>query len=581
MAEYARQTDENARLIGIAQRAEAIKDYDVAQQSSLAADAAKLAADKALQAADAFKASKEQLIAADRIAFDLGRSRAGNALAVQQRTKDFNNVGATPYDLNEQRKGGFASFDAALDEFARQTDLNTKAMADAQLAQVNKDERAVRSAQLVADASARAAAKAGEAADAFHASAETLHASIAGAAASLVGKLGAAGDVISGAAQGFSSGGPVGAIIGAIAAIVSKLEAFGRVSDSMNAYLTKFLAMIDKTFGPMIDGFVNKSEAFTELTKMVLETSGAMEIIRGVTTVLGKVFDLIALSILYTAKFFADIAGGNKAINDKIKDTLYDLQKDPNKVVAPPPPLPTGPAVSSIDKLGNAAATAAEKFGEMNTNMPSGYKLGAARFYADNGTSYGPGTGAVAGSGPGGSGGTVLQSLLSGEAAGQTTYKSSTGYGPNDQVSQDQRSESTRPGGGSGGGAYTGPGAMTLLEAETWGQVFTQMLGLGLSVAQARQAADAAVASLRAGTIGSSSSAATAASGGGGVINIGKANAGPQQTAAAAGGDTINNFYLDKLLFEGAHSLDDFIRLIIARMDVLGGRRNPARSRTR
>ncbi len=507
------------------------------------------------------------------------RLGASTAATVEQRTKAFNNIGITANDQRAQDMSGFASFNAAMEEYARQTKQQQVELGRAASAKIAGDLVLEAQELQLADAAGRAAGKASLAADAFQASAQELRSSVEGLVGTLTSKMGAVGDVVQSAMAGFKSGGFIGAIVGAIGAIITKLQGFTDIVTSMNAFFGRWLAQVNGVFKPLFDGIIRFAESIGSAAEMLTELSGTTEILYAVFFALGKVLDVLTLGILYTAKFFADMVGGNKDINDRIKDTLYDLKKQYHQVDTPPPPLPT----AQLDRLGDSATKLAEKFGELNVNMPSGYKLGAAIFGADNGTGGWSPSGSTAGfaqpmgsASSGGSSAAVDQ--------GTTTYHPKTGVASN-QGDANVTNESTRPPAVVGFMGLSKFTDLTGAEKSVWLQSWGTNVANGVDSQTAAGIADQAITALRSVT-GSSSGAATAVSntGGSGVTNIGGGNRGIQTVATAApseGGDTF--ITIEKVELANARSFDDLVRKITeVQLEQAGQRRrNPVRARNR
>ncbi len=332
-----------------------------------------------------------------RIDFDVGRSTASTGADIAKRTKDFGNVGKSSNDIRLQDQAGFASFDAAMAEFAKQQKIHAELIGAAEISRADGETKAAEMALVAADSAQRAGEQASRAAEAFRAGKEALYSALQGMAAHLTSKMGDVGDVLNAAVQGFASGGIWGAIIGIIGEVVTKLSGFMRIVDSMNAFFSTALKNIDNALGPLFDALINLGETFGSLIEMVTSMLGAFEILKGVMWVISKVIDFVVLSIVGAVQLLLAAVGiHDKKIDDMVKKTSKDMEKGLDL---------SGfeQTDTSVKKLGDTAAVAAgavgkvaDKFGEMLTNIPNGFKVGAARFGADKGISGG-------GSGAGGS----------------------------------------------------------------------------------------------------------------------------------------------------------------------------------
>lgn len=265
----------------------------------------------------------------------------------------------------------------------------------------------------------------------------TIGSELAQAGVKLAGKMGAIGGVISGAIEGFKSGGIIGAVIGIIAEIFSMLQGFTHIVDSLNKFLGMFLNGLDKAVTPFLDTIVSFAEDIGQLIKTTMELTYSFETLGAILRGVAIIIDTVELSFLYVGKGLLAMFGTH---DDKLNAMISKIEKD----VLQGWNVPT----SQIDKLGNAADKAADKFGELLTNMPSGYKLKGAQFAADNGTGGGTGSAAGAAGGPGAAAGKYgdTSDRYGYQNEDQTAFAS--GSDKENQVDQGQYSESTRPGTG-------------------------------------------------------------------------------------------------------------------------------------
>jgi hypothetical protein len=537
-----------------------------------------LEAAKALQDLEATKLTRK-------VEFETERATAGINSTESLRTSAYQRAGSSQSDTNEFNKGAFKSFEDALGTWSAETIHYSQLIGSAEELRAAGDEKAANATLLFADEVRRTADAASKAADAFHASAEALHSSLSAAGSKLASKMGEVGTVISAGVEGFKSGGIWGAIVGVIGEIITKLSGFTRIVESMNAFFGRALANIDKAFGPIFDIIIQFAEIVGEMIESITSLSGAFEMIRGVLWVLGKVIDTVELSFLYVAKGIADLFGGNAGLNAMVKKVEDDLKK--------PFDAPAKNLADGLNKAADAAVKVADKFNEMLTNIPTGYKVNGRRFGADNGGSPG--------AGGGGSTWTDLQGL-SDSIASTTDSKivSQWNASMGDVLKGVDYSTTFTPSGtlntanGPGQGTFTGGenaqsnagnssqivGGLTPDELSTWLTAWTSQIMNGASPEQAVAAADAYILSRRGGT-SSSSSAATAASGGGGgnsgIHSVGGGSA-AATTESGGGGDV--HFHGPVTLLP--RDFSSFVKDLTEVQESQGGtrRRNPYRGKT-
>lgn len=538
LAAYAQQTDEAARLSGSAERAKANNELDFSDQLTLMADGSKRAADQALLAAGAFSAAKLRLIAADKVEFGVGRADAGTLNTVAQRTRDFNNIGASPEALRIQQEGGFKSFDDALSAFAIQSRAHAEAVGAAEALQSQGNTASAEAMLEFADQAKLLADRASTAADAFKAAAEDgaakVAAALVSAGASITSKMGDIGQLINAGVQGFQSGGIWGALIAVIMEIVSRMKSFMTVLDYFNSNMGEHIDRLSKVFAPIFNALQSFSETMDTLSNAFPPIQWAFTALKGVLFVFGKAVEGIEIVFLSIAKAFADLGGGDKGINAQLKKVQDEF--------ATPFVDDIGPLVA----LGDAATKTAAAFSQLNTNIPTGYKLGAANFASDMGIG-----GGLADSGPAAPLGTKDDPIYTSDAGtglGALTWDPVTGigtstsdtngtnsYNPTTGQTKNQgdlgvNDEQTRnPNAGKAG--YNSYGNAIAPPDATYWAAFQMALAQGYDV----QTAMAIAAQAQAMERGSSTGAATAA--GSGVRNIGSAGGGIQ-SVGGGGGDT-------------------------------------------
>jgi len=225
----------------------------------------------------------------------------------------------------------------------------------------------------------------------------------------LTSRLGEVGNIISSAAQGFSAGGPVGAFIAVIAEIVTRLEGFQLIVDSLNKFLGRSMGRLNTTFGPIFQMIVGLAESIGYLIELINELTGGFRVIGAVLKVVGQTLRFLEIGIMLvvTTVMSAMVKFGRSiGLNmDGMAKTLNDLNLQLVKTMAAHKEWDffdkqAGPADASVGKkknpglLDNTAAVddntkanedmaaAARDATEALTNVPSGYKVAVARFAA-------------------------------------------------------------------------------------------------------------------------------------------------------------------------------------------------------
>ncbi len=371
-----------------------------------------------------------------KVMFDISKSAADTAATVANRTVDYQNAGHTI--TNEDKQAGFASFDAAMAAYAKQMDSHARLVGEAQMLELDRKHDAAASDLLMADAALHAAEEASRAAEAFKAGKEALYAAIEGAASKLAGQMGQAGQVLNAAVAGFKSGGIYGAIIGVVAEVLGQLKGFSRWVESLNQVFGKGLEKLDTALAPLFDMLIQFGDLTSSFIDGIESVANVFVVLKGVLRTLAIIVEAVELAFLELAKVFADsFGGGDKALNAKVKELEDDLKRGYND-------KPAKAAAAGLDAVATSAAKVADKFNEMTTNLPSGYKLKGAQFRADSGSGGGPSTGAASGA----YGDTSDERNNSMGASGHS-------YSDANTVGQGQYSESTRPNNDTyGGGKY-------------------------------------------------------------------------------------------------------------------------------
>jgi len=279
--------------------------------------------------------------------FEIGRTATKTANSIADRRTAISNVGVGADETAYRATAGFASFDAALSTLARQTDLNARKLAEAQLLMADGDIEGAQRALLFADAAERAAERAGKAADGFQHLKESgadlerqqknmkkAFDSLIGSAifkaaggktqdqlnaasslgSNLAGKTGEAGKVVNSALQGFELGGIWGAVIGAIAELLSTSKQFTTLIERFD----EDLQMLADALGEVLDSVSESAVAFRPLIeaigKLLSAVIGVINLIHGVGNI-GAIFGPI---IEVITKVIDVVSGIFKSLGDML-----------------------------------------------------------------------------------------------------------------------------------------------------------------------------------------------------------------------------------------------------------------------
>ena len=253
---------------------------------------------------------------------------------------------------------------------------------------------------------------------------------MASAASTFTSSMGDVGAIINSGMQGMMAGGPWGAIIAVIAELLVRLDGFVQFFDMLNAktfeslgklntalaplfdllgqlsemlepvqdiihavvqFVITFLTPLFKALGEVFEGlgsilemivpvFETISSLFSSLTDAVSGIIPVFDILGGIFWVLSKVIGSGILFIMYIVKGLADLFGGDDAINAqvaKLEKMMMSEFKGPADAMSE--------TTKQVVNLGDEAQKTADKFSEMLTNMPSGYKLRRQQFEAMGG----------------------------------------------------------------------------------------------------------------------------------------------------------------------------------------------------
>lgn len=268
---------------------------DLAAALAKIGDKAAAMRDRIMEAAKALEALKAARIDEDQAA---ERSRASAAMTASIRERRQENLlgpAASPLERAQFHTRGFADFDSALDEMAKQTRIRLRQLDEASnLERSGKqaDIEAARQLRLTADEAGRAAAAADKAADAFvEVAKETLakQKEIVSMALNVLSSIGEHGAEISqlanSAMQGFQAGGLWGAIIAVIANLFAKLEAIGTFVDKLFENFMKGFEQLNGSMDVLFGSLTQSLEpamkglemAFGFINKVLVPIFAAME----------------------------------------------------------------------------------------------------------------------------------------------------------------------------------------------------------------------------------------------------------------------------------------------------------------
>lgn len=191
-----------------------------------------------------------------------------------------------------------------------------------------------------------------------------------------VSKLGTAGEVAQGAMQGFAAGGPWGAVIGAILALLDKVAAFGEIVEILNEGLRQgpiaTLQALLSTLVPVIKQFTMMITMFDNIGKQLGFFGPIIRVLGNVLEKVAKIMNNIMRGIASIWNKLLDKLAG---ILEKIK--MKDLARRVRgaKMTIPDFSMETEKAKDSMKELNKEVQSAA-------TNVPEGFKVAAARFRA-------------------------------------------------------------------------------------------------------------------------------------------------------------------------------------------------------
>lgn len=173
-----------------------------------------------------------------------------------QTRQQFQNIGAPQMDVINQAIGHFKDFDAALTNYTAATEAAIKDQERVNELKKGVDVEAFDEALAVLDSDKQLAERAKEAVGGFTELAKmqadalnNMASFLESAAVGFASKLGAFGDVVSAAAQGFQSGGVWGALIAALVELFTKFSRFGELIDHGNALIQDLLGSMGEGLG--------------------------------------------------------------------------------------------------------------------------------------------------------------------------------------------------------------------------------------------------------------------------------------------------------------------------------------------
>lgn len=196
-------------------------------------------------------------------------------------------------------------------------------------------------------------------------------------------------DVVNAAQQGFSMGGPIGAVVAAFGELASKSTQFQTLMGELNEAFQAFADVAGVVIEPLLP-LASLVTEFASALKPVVETLLKFSLFDEIIGAITWAFKGLSTGVLTLAHFLSDDFGNwDHAVAHAMED-MRDHTKD---------------AADGARQLGEAAMQAAEII-----NMPSGFKVAAYRLAAQS-TGGEPTAGGVGGggasSGGAGGGGTV------------------------------------------------------------------------------------------------------------------------------------------------------------------------------
>lgn len=144
---------------------------------------------------------------------------------------------------------------------------------------------------------------------------------------------GAAGRIVTGALQGFAQGGPIGAIIGVIIAILTSLENFMKVIDIISSDLEDLFKAID----PLLDAFniITKSTSnvfkglfeslgtlFSAVADLMAPLAGLFDDLMPSMNIVGVLFELLGQVLGWLTPIFQVFAGIMMMVNMVVKSII-------------------------------------------------------------------------------------------------------------------------------------------------------------------------------------------------------------------------------------------------------------------
>lgn len=197
---------------------------------------------------------------------------------------------------------------------------------------------------------------------------------------------GLAGDVLKGAIQGAEAGGPVGAAVGALTALILASKTFKDIISLVNRQLqfaADLIGALLEPLRPLIAMMFMFTRALITASPLFILLGIAMNALTPVFKILFEIMKFLGIVILKVARFFLKLIGRSTRKVDKQLKELEETSFD---------------TAGNIEDLGDAANAAAEAL----FNVPQGFKVAAARFREQEGETRGGG--GDGGGGPGGGG---------------------------------------------------------------------------------------------------------------------------------------------------------------------------------
>lgn len=219
--------------------------------------------------------------------------------------------------------------------------------------------------------------------------------------------LGTFSQILSAATQGMEAGGPIGAAIGALTALVMQSASFKMAVESLNGFIMMLADLLGNILSPAFNVIGMVFKALTPIIQtlgkilggpLFFALKGIALVVLGVVWVVGQVYNFIIEIVAWVFNAIGDAlnfiwGGAGQGMKDAaaaMKSTMVDIaqvEKDMGEIsrMTMDPATTAETGTKPIQTLGDAAKETADTLNELNaslTNIPAGFKIAAARFNA-------------------------------------------------------------------------------------------------------------------------------------------------------------------------------------------------------